>query len=195
MVWLPFLGEMETSLGVILYSGIYFATDLLSEKYGKREANRAVLAGFGASVIIVFMISISMLYLPSTNPKTAGFSKDVHDAFNTLFDFAPRFVLGSLLAYYISQRFDVWMFHYIKSKTGPQHLWLRNNLSTMSSQAIDTLLYSLIVWWGKVDLETAISLGLAKYVFKVIIALIDTPFIYWGRSWNLKSKDWADPAH
>lgn len=185
---------MQTSLGVILYSGIYFATDLLSEKYGKREANRAVMVGFVVSVIIVVMISISLLFLPSTEPNTAQFSRDVHNAFSTLFNFTPRFVFGSLLAYLISQRFDVWIFHFIKSRTGSRHLWLRNNLSTIASQALDTVVYSLVVWWGIVDLTTAIQLGLAKYVFKVFIALFDTPFIYWGRSWQISRQDWNDPA-
>ena len=192
IIWLPLIGNLQTSLGVILYSGIYFATDLLSEKYGKREANRAVMAGFATSVIIVVMISISMYFLPSTDPKTAQFSSDVHSAFVTLFNFTPRFVFGSMLAYLISQRFDVWIFHIIKEHTGSKHLWIRNNLSTMSSQALDTLIYSLVVWWGVVDLAVAIQLGMAKYLFKVIIAMIDTPFIYWGRSWELREKDWHE---
>jgi uncharacterized integral membrane protein (TIGR00697 family) len=192
IIWLPLVGNLQTSLGVILYSGIYFATDLLSEKYGKREANRAVMAGFATSVIIVVMISISMYFLPSTDPKTAQFSAEVHSAFLTLFNFTPRFVFGSLLAYLISQRFDVWIFHTIKAHTGSKHLWIRNNLSTMSSQALDTLIYSLVVWWGVVDLAVAIQLGMAKYLFKVIIAMVDTPFIYWGRSWELREKDWNE---
>jgi hypothetical protein len=125
------------------------------------------------------------MFLPSTDPKTADFSRDIHNAFNTLFNFTPRFVFGSLLAYYISQTFDVWMFHYVKEKTKGKHLWLRNNVSTMCSQAIDTFVYSLVVWWGIVDLQTAIMLGLAKYLIKVLIALIDTPFIYLGRAWKI----------
>lgn len=194
IIWLPIIGEMQTSMGVILYSGIYFATDLLSEKYSQREANRAVLTGFFVSLAIIVMISISLLFLPSTQEKTAQFSANVHEAFNTLFNFTPRFILGSLLAYYISQTFDVWMFHYIRSKTGTKHLWLRNNLSTMTSQAIDTAIYSMVVWWGIVDFETAILLGLAKYILKVLIAIIDTPFIYWGRSMNPTPRDWIDEA-
>jgi len=59
---------------------------------------------------------------------------------------------------------------------------LRNNLSTMTSQAIDTVVYSLVAWWGIVDLRTALALGAAKYGFKVVIAMIDTAFIYWARS-------------
>ena len=192
MIWLPLIGELQTSLGVILYSGIYFATDLLSEKYGKREANRAVMTGFFASLIIVVMISISMNFLPSSDPKTAAFSTEVHNAFAVLFNFTPRFVCGSLLAYLISQSFDVWIFHFIKQHTGDKHLWLRNNLSTLCSQALDTLIYSLVVWWGVVDLATAIQLGLAKYLFKVLIAIIDTPFIYLGRSWQVHARDWNE---
>ncbi|MCZ6504034.1 MAG: queuosine precursor transporter [Gammaproteobacteria bacterium] len=185
MIWLPVIGELQTSMGVILYSGIYFATDLLSEKYGKKAANTAVQLGFLTSIIIVVMISISLMFLPSTDPTTIEFSQDIHNAFNTLFNFTPRFVFGSLLAYYISQTFDVWMFHYIKEKTKGKHLWVRNNISTICSQAIDTSVYSLVVWWGLVDLQTAVMLGLAKYLFKVIIAAIDTPFIYLGRAWKV----------
>ena len=176
---------METSLGVIFYSTIFFATDLLSEKYGRQVAGKAVLMGFGVSVIAVLMMSISLLYLPSTQPNTAEFSLEIHQAFESILDFTPRFVAGSLLAYLISQSFDVWLFHKIKSYTDGRHLWIRNNLSTMTSQALDTTIYSLVVWWGIVDLTTAIELGLVKYGFKIFIAAFDTPFIYWARNWNV----------
>lgn len=182
---------MQTSMGVILYSSIYFATDLLSERYGRREANRAVLIGFFVSIFIILMISVGLMYLPSSNPKTAVFAQDVHEATQVLFDFTPRFILGSLLAYLISQNFDVWMFHYLKQKTNGKHLWLRNNVSTLCSQAIDTLIYGLVVWWGIVELEVAIGLALVKYFFKVLIALLDTPFIYWARTWDVSNKDFV----
>lgn len=182
---------LQTSMGVILYSSIYFATDLLSERYGKREATRAVMIGFVVSVIIIVMISISLMYLPATNPETAGLAQSIHQATATLFTFTPRFVLGSLLAYLISQRFDVWIFHKIKTKTQGRHLWLRNNASTMVSQAIDTLIYGIVVWWGVVEFATAMQLALAKYLFKIIIALVDTPFIYLARDWNVDAKDWV----
>lgn len=175
--------SMQTSLGVIFYSSIFFATDLMSEKFGKKEADRAVLMGFSISVIILLMLSISLLFLPSIQGNQT-FSTEVHQAFVTILDFTPRFIIGSLFSYLISQRFDVWCFHKIKHWTNGKHLWLRNNLSTMASQTIDTTLYSLVVWWGVVDLETAIQLGLAKMAFKIGIAAFDTPFIYWARSWK-----------
>ena len=177
---------METSLGVIFYSSIFFATDLMSEKFGKKAADNAVMMGFSVSAIILIMLSISLLFLPSTQNQQT-FSTEVHESFVRILDFTPRFIFGSLFAYLISQRFDVWCFHKIKAWTNGRHLWLRNNLSTMASQTVDTTLYALVVWWGVVDLEQAISLGLAKMVFKIGIAAFDTPFIYWARSWSVKN--------
>lgn len=172
---------MQTSLGVIFYSSIFFATDVLSENYGKAEANKAVRMGFAVSIIVLTMLSLALLYLPSTRPETAEFSRNIHNSFATIVNFTPRFVFGSLLAYYISQSFDVWAFHKIKAITGERWLWLRNNGSTLSSQVIDTTIYSLVAWWGVVDLGTALALGAAKYVFKIAIAIIDTAFIYWAK--------------
>ncbi|MEL7450907.1 MAG: queuosine precursor transporter, partial [Pseudomonadota bacterium] len=149
-----------------------------------REAQRAVMLGFVVSVALVVMTQISMLYAPSNFPETQAFAASVHEATITLFDYTPRFVFGSLVAYLLSQSFDVWVFHRIRRATDGRHLWLRNTASTLLSQLIDTLIYGLIVWWGLVDLVTALQLAAAKYVFKFAIAVIDTPFIYWARSWH-----------
>lgn len=175
---------LETSLGVIFYSAIFFATDILSENHGREKANQAVMMGFVVSVIVVVMLSIGVMFQPSTQPDTTVFANNVHDAFNTIVNFSPRFVAGSLLAYLISQRLDVWVFHKVRELTKGRSLWLRNNVSTLTSQMVDTAIYSLVVWWGVVDLTTALALGAAKYVFKLAIALIDTPFLYLARSWR-----------
>lgn len=184
---------VETSLGVIFYSSIFFATDVLSENYGRAEANKAVRMGFVVSIIVLVMMSLALLYQPTTNPANAGFSNDIHDAFATIVNYTPRFIFGSLLAYYVSQSFDVWAFHKIRNWTGDRWLWLRNNGSTMASQMLDTLIYSLVAWWGLVDLKTALALGAAKYVFKLVIAMIDTGFIYAAR-WMFRHGHPADAA-
>lgn len=182
---------MQTSLGMIIYSGIYFATDILSEKYGKREANRAVMIGFATSVVVFSIMSLSLLFLPTQDPGKKEFATSVHEAIALLFGFSPRFVFGSLLAYFISQHLDVWIYHYLMEKTQGRMLWLRNNASTMTSQLVDTILYSTIVWWGLFDFATAVELAVAKYIFKVVIAALDTPFIYWASSWNVRDRDWV----
>ena len=184
----------NTSMGVIIYSGIYFATDLLGERYGKREANRAVFVGFAVSVMVVMFGLLSLLFIPTPDPQKHKFASDIHEALSLLFSYTPRFVFGSLLAYLVSQTHDVWMYHFLRMKTKGKHLWIRNNVSTMTSQAIDTVIYGVVVWWAIFDFRTAMELALAKYMFKVIIALLDTPFLYWARTWDVTDRDWNDAA-
>ena len=154
--------QFNVSMGAILYSGIYFATDLLNEKFGKDEANRAVMRGFVANIAV--MLTLVLAY------------------------YSPIFIIGSLTAYLVSQRFDVWFFHYLKNLTNGKKLWLRNNLSTMASQLIDTLIYQF-TWVLATDLTftQAFAISMAKYIIKILIALIDTAFIYWVRNWEIKS--------
>ena len=179
---LEFFGYSFTaSMGAILYSGIYFATDVLNEKFGREEANRAVMLGFVANIAVMITLLISVQFRPS---EITGSALEVHKAISTLAGYSPFFVIGSLIAYLVSQTFDVWIFHRIKVLTDGKYLWLRNNVSTITSQALDTFLYTF-VWVIGTELSFAAAFGIAltKYVFKVIIALVDTIFIYWVRKW------------
>ena len=179
---LEFFGHSFTvSMGAILYSGIYFATDVLNEKFGRAEANRAVMLGFVANVAVMITLVLSVQFKPST---ITGSALEVHNAISTLAGYSPAFVIGSLTAYLISQTFDVWFFHKIKSYTGESKLWLRNNLSTITSQLLDTMIYQF-TWVIATGMEWKVAFLLAatKYVFKVLMALVDTVFIYWVRKW------------
>tara|TARA_B100001057_G_scaffold498606_1_gene606184 strand:- start:2215 stop:2934 length:720 start_codon:yes stop_codon:yes gene_type:complete len=171
------------SMGAIMYSGIYFATDLISEKYGRKEANKAVILGAISNIVIMFTLVLSTYYLPS---EIASSSNSVHSAISTLALYSPIFVIGSITAYLISQTFDVWIFHKIKKMTNGRYLWLRNNVSTLSSQALDTFIYTFVwVLAGELSFLTALSIALTKYIFKFIIAIIDTIFIYLVRNWDV----------
>ena len=164
------------SMGAIMYSGIYFATDLINEKYGRTFANEAVILGAIANVVVMLTLVLSTYYLPSEIAKS---SDAVHEAISTLAYYSPWFVIGSLTAYLISQTFDVWMFHKLKVLTNGKYLWLRNNVSTLSSQALDMLIYTFVwVLAGDMTFVVALSIALTKYIFKIFIALLDTIFIY-----------------
>ena len=174
--------QFNVSMGAILYSGIYFATDLLNEKFGKDEANRAVMLGFVANIAVMLTLVLSTKFLPS---KLTGSAAEVHEAISVLAFYSPIFIVGSLTAYIVSQRFDVWFFHYLKNLTNGKKLWLRNNLSTITSQLIDTFIYTF-TWVVATDLSIsdAFYIALSKYIFKIFIALIDTIFIYGVRNLN-----------
>ena len=172
--------SFTVSMGAILYSGIYFATDVLNEKFGKEEANRAVMLGFVANIAVMITLFISIQFKPS---DITGSALEVHNAITTLAGYSPIFVIGSLISYLISQTFDVWLFHKIRTYTGESKLWLRNNLSTVTSQLLDTMIYQFTWVLAGMDLKTAFVIAVTKYIFKVLIALIDTIFIYWVRKW------------
>ena len=172
--------SFTVSMGAILYSGIYFATDVLNEKFGKEEANRAVMLGFVANIAVMITLFISIQFRPS---DITGSALEVHNAITTLAGYSPIFVIGSLTSYLISQTFDVWLFHKIRTYTGESKLWLRNNLSTVTSQLLDTMIYQFTWVLAGMDLKTAFLIAVTKYIFKVLIAGIDTIFIYWVRKW------------
>jgi uncharacterized integral membrane protein (TIGR00697 family) len=98
-----------------------------------------------------------------------------------IFSLLPRVVAASLGAYLISQHHDIWAFHFWKQKTEGKYLWLRNNFSTAVSQLIDSLVFSLGAFWGIFPAWELIQIIITTYVFKVIVALVDTPFIYFAR--------------
>ena len=158
--------------GVVVYSLTYLITDVLAEYYSKKDAQSAVWAGFIANIFMVLVIYIVIFLSP------VPFNQEYSRHFNAAFSLTPRIVLASMIAYLLSQNHDVWMFHLIKRKTRSRWLWLRNNLSTMLSQAIDTITFISIAFYGTVPLSALLSMILGQYVLKFLIALMDTPFIY-----------------
>ena len=157
--------------GNVMYATIFLATDLLSEHYGKSYARTAVFIGFFAAIIYLVMSQFMVRFVPADYDT-------VQTGMQSIFSFAPRIILASLTAYLLSQLHDVWMFHLIKEKTGGRKLWLRNNGSTWLSQLIDSLTFSLVAFAGTFEWGVVVQIILSTYILKVIIAALDTPFIY-----------------
>jgi hypothetical protein len=164
---------LSATLGNILYASIFFSTDLLNEVYGKKEAQRAVAFGFIFLVLSMIVMQIALLFKPND-------SDFIQPALVQIFSFFPRVVIASLIAYVISQFHDVWAFNFWKRLTNKRHLWLRNNLSTMVSQLIDSLIFCTIAFWGEFPTKVFIEIIITTYVFKWFIAAADTPFLYWA---------------
>ena len=162
---------MTTTLGNVLYASVFLSTDLLSEFYGRKEAQKAVLLGFVALVMMVAYMQLALLFKPTPDdfaqPHLAA-----------IFGFLPRIALGSMIAYLVSQFHDVWAFHAIRARTGEKHLWLRNNASTLVSQLLDSVIFCLIAFWGVFPEGVLLEIVTTTYLMKVIVAVMDTPFIY-----------------
>ncbi len=170
---------MAATGGNSLYGGIFLATDLISEYYGKREAKRAVWFGWFCAIGWLLATQIFLAFKPSGEDF-------VHEAMSTLFSMTPSIVLGSLVAYIASQSHDIWAFHYWKKKTEGKKLWLRNNASTWVSQLIDTLIFSFIAFFLVFPFPVFLQIVLTTYLLKIIVAAIDTPFLYLSRRWKPK---------
>jgi uncharacterized integral membrane protein (TIGR00697 family) len=179
---IPFLGTwlfpdgIFVPAGVIVYAASFLVTDLISEVYGKKEAMTAVWLGFAAMLIFSLYSLLMTQWTPA--PYWAN-----QEAFESVVGLSFRITLAGVISFLFSQSWDVMVFHWLKKENSsygkPKHLWIRNNVSTVTSQFIDSVLFISIAFIGEYD--TIISMIIAQWFIKCIIALIDTPFAYWGR--------------
>ena len=162
-------GPFVVPAAVLVYSTTFLLTDVLAEHWGKKTAQNAVWAGFIANVFLVVGVYIAIMW------DAAPFWLN-QEAFSLILGSTPRIVLASMVAYLVSQHHDVLSFLWWKKRTKGRMLWLRNNASTWVSQLIDTILFISIAFYGVVPDIGAMIVG--QYVVKLIIAAVDTPFIY-----------------
>lgn len=154
---------------IVAYPLTFLMTDVIGEIWGKAEANRTVKLGLICQLLSLVLIGLSIL-LP-----VAPFA-DNQAEFQSIMGQSFRVVGASLVAYMVAQFNDVFIFHKLKEKTQGKHKWLRNNLSTMTSQLIDTAIFITIAFIGTVpNIWVMIA---SQYLIKFIYAVIDTPFFY-----------------
>jgi hypothetical protein len=163
-------GPFTVPAAVLVYSTTFLLTDFLSELYSEKEAIKAVFIGFISNIVLVISIWVAVQW------QAAPFWQG-QAAFESIFGIVPRIVLGSMIAYIVSQNLDVKIFMSFKNKY-PKYLWLRNNAGTMVSQLVDTLIFITIAFYGTTSMEILLSLIVGQYIVKWIIAVVDTPFLY-----------------
>lgn len=164
-------GKIYVPAGVLAYAVTFAITDVVSEVWGKSFARQVVLAGL-LSLGVVFLLIWFATVLPSAPFWTE------ERAFIRILGMekgAARIIVASIVAYVVSQYHDVWAFHFWRKVTRERHLWLRNNASTLTSQAIDTCLFISLAFYGVFPL---LPLILGQYFMKLCIALLDTPVVY-----------------
>jgi hypothetical protein len=178
------IGPVNTSIGILLVPLAFLITDILAEVKGKKFVSNLILTS-------TFTLIFSYLFIQlSINMEPAERFKDMNPAFINVFNSTSRIFMASIIAFVISQFHDVWAFEFWNKKTNGKKLWLRNNLSTMVSQFIDTVIFMFLAFYHispKFDAAFIWQLIVPYYILKIIIALIDTPFVYAGVRW-LKKK-------
>lgn len=161
---------------VVSYSLTFLMTDTVSEIWGRDRARRIILMGFLMNIIMVALLQVS-IKLPG-----APFWQHQQE-FQLVLGSSFRIVGASMAAYLISQYTDVWAFLAIKRATGGRYLWLRNNGSTYISQALDTIIFITIAFYGVIPTPALINMVLSQYILKFALTILNTPFFYLSVLW------------
>jgi len=172
--------------GIITYPITFLITDIVCEVFGKKKASLMVIFGFFASLLSLVFINISVI-LPGSEVwinNSLGYKSvvEMQTAYESVFTLPGFLISASMLAYLVSQLIDVRIFHFLKNLTNGKKLWLRNNISTICSQLVDTIIVNTIFLYLGLNLEWSIIIEIiiASYIFKVLIAMLDTPLVYIG---------------
>ena len=179
--WYPFGEDVEVfgaplfelSVGILPYPLTFLITDLISEIYGQKKANQVVTAGIFAS-----LFSMSIIFIADAVSSTS-WSPVNDELFSRVFALSPLAVLASMMAYLVAQYIDIGIYHFWKRLTRGKYLWLRNNFSTFSSQFIDTFtVIFLLCVFRVLSWDQFLGLVISGFIFKVMIAALDTPLLY-----------------
>lgn len=164
-------GLITLPAAVIVYVFTYPLTDIIGEVYGKEAAQKTINAGLLTQLLASIFILISIQLPPAPFFQFQG-------EYETIMSGGFRIIAASLLAYLASQNLDVHIFHKLKAKYNGKKLWLRNNASTLASQLVDTSIFITIAFYGTMPLNALITLIFTQYIFKSIVAILDTPLVY-----------------
>jgi len=169
------LYTFEISVGILPYPITFLITDLISEMYGKKMANQVVTVGIFASVFSLLIINVAQ------GVTATPWSPIGDELFDVVFGATVLAVLASMMAYLFAQYIDIQIYHFWKKITKGKHLWLRNNFSTFLSQFVDTFTVLLLLClFGKIEWGLFYGLLISGYLFKVLVAIFDTPLMYLG---------------
>lgn len=190
--------KVAIAVGVLPYPVTFLCTDFISELYGRRRANQVVLMGFALNLWVLGILWVGGAW-PGFEPggEKVGVFFDVQRlAFGA--------VAASMIAYLAAQFIDVQVFHFWRRVTNGRHLWLRNNGSTLVSQLVDTISVILITHFYARALPVDESAPIAGqllaliatgYVFKMLVALLDTLPFYVGAHWLARWLRLPPPTH
>lgn len=171
------MGTFVMSIGILPWPIVFLTTDLINEYFGEKGVKKLSLitACLIAYAFVVLFLAISI-------PAAKGISPVNDQQFQAVFGQSMWIIVGSIIAFMVSQLIDVWVFWFFKKRTGDKMIWLRTTGSTIISQLFDSFIVLGIAFWlpGKIDFETFISSATVGYIFKLSVAILLTPLIYLG---------------
>lgn len=177
------IGPFVMSIGILPWPIVFLTTDLINEYFGEKGVRKLsfITACLIAYAFIILLLAIGI-------PAAKGISPVNDTQFQAVFGQSMWIIVGSIIAFMVSQLIDVTVFWYFKNKTGERKIWLRTTGSTVVSQLFDSFIVLGIAFWlpGKITFDTFITSALTGYVFKLGVAVLLTPMIYLAHHWIKK---------
>ena len=161
----------STAIGSVMFASTFLATDMLSECYSEQDAKKAVYLGLFSSALLIISTQIALKYIPSEIDYADG-------AMQTLFAMNLRISFSSMVMYFIANMADIYIFNKLKEKMNGRQMWLRNNVSTILCNCLENFGFIGLAFWGLYNLQTIMVIAFSTSVIEMIVALLDTPFLY-----------------
>ncbi len=185
-------GALQFSAGVLLWPVVFIMTDVINEYYGKRGIRLLSFLAVGLIAYAFFMIFAAMQLAPAgwwVGQNVERGVPDMQAAFQVVFGQGMFIIVGSIMAFLLSQLTDVLTFHRIKKSTGERLVWLRATGSTVISQLVDSFVVLYIAFilgpslFGGVEpwsWSQLLAVAVVQYAYKLLMAIVLTPVIYLG---------------
>ena len=179
---------LSATLGNVLFGTVFLATDILVENYDVKSAKKAVWLGITMEVTSIILTQIALAFTPNELDV-------VNDSMQNLFGLFPRVALASCSMFILSNQLDIYLFEKIKKKTKGKYLFLRNNIATIISQCVENYLFYIIAFLGMYSMKDLLSMTLVCCVIEIIVAVLDTPFLYLAVRGGRKNEEGNKAEH
>jgi len=179
--------QLNATVAIFVLPLIFTINDVITEVFGK-EKTRSIIRSSLVVIILIFLFSI----LATNLPPSARFMAN-EKAYDQIFGLSARFSFASIIAFASAEFLDVLVFAKLREKLGKKRLWLRNNVSNFVSEFLDTMIFMFLAFYALnlgigANVFFILSLAIPYYLLRVVISIIETPFVYLGVRWFKEKK-------
>lgn len=161
----------NAAMGNVLFASTFLATDILNEKYGAKEAKKAVYIGLFAVLAYLGISQLCLLFIPSSIDMA-------HESMTALFGLSPRICLASVVMFFLANLLDVVLYDRLRKLTGARQIWFRNNVCTIACNCLENFGFTVLAFAGIYSMKDIMMIAISGCVIESVIAICDTPFLY-----------------
>lgn len=159
------------TLGTVMFSSIFLATDILTERFGAKAAKKGVITGMVATLCLILFTQIGILYAPSAIDYIDASLREV-------FSLSFRVSISSVVMYFVANMVDVYLYEHLREKMNGKHMWFRNNVSTILCNTLENFLFMFGAFFKIFEVRDILMMAVTTSIIEIVVGLLDTPFLY-----------------